>query len=90
MAIIVLSIVLAITVFFLLGALAIIGKMQKQLELIDREQHAQNKDIMDLIKYKIQSQEMLIQHVDILKYLVDRDEVLGKKVTFYTGPMGEA
>jgi len=76
--------------FLLLGAIAAIGKLQKQIELLDREQHQQNKDIMDLIKNSIQTSEMLLDHVDILKYLIDQDPILTSAKRTYGGPIGEA
>ncbi len=33
---------------------------------------------------------MLLQHIEILQYLVDKDDLLGKKKIYYKGPMGEA
>ena len=74
----------------LMSSLALIGKMQKQIELLDREQYDQNKEIMDLMKFKSETTQMLLQHIEIIKYLVEKDDIIGKKVTFYKGPMGEA
>jgi hypothetical protein len=88
--IIALSVLMTIVIFLLLGTLGNIGKIQKQLEDIDREQHQQNKEIIELLKHKSQTTEMLIQHVDILQYLVDQDPVLGSIKKPYRGPMGEA
>jgi len=88
--IIALWIVIAVLIFFILGILAHIGKLQKELAQIDKEQHSQNMDIIDAIKFKGEATQMLIQHVEILKYLVEQDETLGKKKVYYTGPVGEA
>jgi hypothetical protein len=88
--VIALSVAFAFTFLLLLGALAHIGKMQKQLIDIDKEQHIQNKDIIELIKFKAEAGQMFLQHIEILQYLVDKDELLGKKTMYYKGPMGEA
>ena len=63
--------------------------LQKQLELIDREQHQQNKEIMELMKYKSQHDEMLLQHIEILKYLIEQDPKLNSGKLYFTGPVGE-
>ena len=66
-----------------------IGFIKKELIEIDKEQHQQNKEIMDLMRYKLQHDEMLLQHIEILKYLVEQDPMLSKR-PLYTGPIGEA
>ena len=86
-----------IFLFILIGGLAIfltaailhIKKIQDELVVIDREQHTQNKDIINLMKDDQAIKEMLMQHIEILKYLCDQDPALGRKV-MYTGPIGEA
>lgn len=88
--IIVLSIALAVTILFLLAAIVHIVAIQKELEALAKEQHTQNMDIINLLKYRNESSEMLLQHIDILKYLCDRDPLLGKLNIPYTGPIGEA
>ena len=84
-----LSILLGITILFLLSAILHIGKIQKELTTIDKEQHIQNQEIIKLMKANVQHSEMLMQHIEILKYLCDQDPALGRKV-MYTGPIGEA
>lgn len=88
--IIVLSIALVVTVFYLLAAIAHIRAIQKELEDLGKEQHTQNMDIINLLKYKNESSEMLLQHIEILKYLCEKDPLLGKMRIPYTGPIGEA
>lgn len=85
-----LSTVLAVVVILLLGAIARIGAIHKELVTIDREQHAQNKEILDLIKHKAESTEILLEHIEILKYLCEQDPMLRKHAIPYTGPIGEA
>jgi type II secretory pathway pseudopilin PulG len=64
--------------------------LQKQVNLLDKEQHVQNKEIMELMKYKSQHDEMLLQHIDILKYLIEQDPKLNAGKIYYTGPVGKA
>jgi ankyrin repeat protein len=65
-------------------------KIQKELEAIDREQHEQNQDIIKLMKNNTQHQEMLLQHIDILKYLIEQDPKLNSGKLYFTGPVGKA
>jgi len=81
--------VLSITVLFLMSAILHIHKIQHELEELSKEQHTQNMDIINLMKVKIQHEEMLLQHIEILKYLVEQDPKL-KKHQMLFGPMGEA
>jgi hypothetical protein len=75
---------------FLIAAIIHIMKIQKELIEIDREQHQQNKEIMELMKYKSQHDEMLLQHIDILKYLIEQNPKLNAGKIYYTGPVGKA
>jgi len=75
---------------FLISAIIHIKKIQDELVGIDREQHEQNQDIIKLMKYKLQHDEMLLQHIEILKYLVEQDPKLNAGKMYFTGPMGEA
>jgi TRAP-type uncharacterized transport system fused permease subunit len=88
--IIALSIILALTVLYLLAALVHIKAIQKELQALGKEQHTQNKDIIDLLKYRNESTEMLLEHIEILKYLCDKDPILSKTRKQYVGPVGEA
>jgi hypothetical protein len=42
------------------------------------------------MKYRNQSSEMLLQHIEILKYLVEQDPMLNKTKVPYMGVVGEA
>jgi len=85
---------MSIVIIALFGFILILNDMlrnlTKQLELVDREQHQQNKEIMELMKYKSQHDEMLLQHIEILKYLIEQDPKLNSGKIYYTGPVGEA
>ena len=74
----VLAAILVVTVFFLIAAIAHILKIQQELEELGKEQHNQNKELIEMMKYRQQSSEMLLQHIEILKYLVEKDPVLTK------------
>ena len=89
MTIIILAGILGLTMLFLISAILHIQKIQKELIEIDKEQHIQNKEILDLMRYKLQHDEMLMQHIEILKYLVEQDPMLGKQKKWIM-PVGEA
>jgi Tfp pilus assembly protein PilN len=76
--IIILSILLGITIVFLVGAILRIDKLKQHIELLDREQHTQNKDIIELLKYRGESSIVILQHSDVLTYLCDQDPLLNK------------
>jgi hypothetical protein len=82
-----LIIVLAIGLF---TALLYISKLQQQVNLLDKEQHVQNKEIIELMQANTQYGEMLMQHIEILKYLIEQDPQLGKIRIPYGGVIGEA
>ncbi len=65
-------------------------EMKQQLEAFDREQHNQNMDMIRLMKEKAKHDEMLLQHIEILKYLVEQDPKLNSNRIYFTGPIGEA
>jgi DNA-binding protein H-NS len=68
-----------------------ISKLQKQVNLLDKEQHNQNKEIMELMRRHTTHQEMLLQHIEILKYLIEQDPKLNSGRMYFTGgPIGEA
>ena len=41
-------------------------------------QHVQNKELIEFIKFRNEATTMLLQHIDILKYLVEKDPALKK------------
>ena len=89
MIILLTAIVICLSIF-LLAAILHIGKIQKELIEIDKEQHIQNKDIYKLMKENNELKGMLLQHIEILKYLVEQDPKLNSGKMYFTGPMGEA
>jgi hypothetical protein len=86
---IILAGILGITILFLASAILHIKKIQDELVAIDREQHEQNQDIIKLMKTHMTHQEMLLQHIEILKYLVEQDPMIGKQKRWIM-PVGEA
>lgn len=82
--------IISVLAIFLISAILHIMKIQKELEAIDREQHEQNQDIIKLMKNNTQHQEMLLQHIDILKYLIEQDPKLNSGKLYFTGPVGKA
>jgi predicted PurR-regulated permease PerM len=88
--IIIMCFVIAALFLFIIMLNSMIGTLNKQLVLIDKEQHHQNKEILELIKYKIMHDEMLLQHIEILKYLVEQDPKLNTGKMYFTGTVGEA
>ena len=63
---------------FLVGVMFRINKLEQHIELLDREQHTQNKDIIELLKYRGESSIVILQHSDVLTYLCDQDPLLNK------------
>ena len=76
--IVVLSVVIVIMILFLAGTILRINKLEQHIELLDREQHTQNKDVMELLKYRGESSVVILQHSDVLTYLCDQDPLLNK------------
>jgi hypothetical protein len=91
MIIIILAGILGLTAIFLISALLHIHRLQQQVNLLDKEQHTQNDEIAMLMRNHLKHQGMLLEHIEILKYLVEQDPKLnaGSKI-YFTGPVGEA
>ena len=88
--IITLSILLGITIVYLLAAIIHIHRIEKTLIEIDKEQHTQNMDIIELLKMNNEltrvNDEQDKALLFIIQHLVEKE-----KVTIpYMGPMGEA
>jgi len=81
---------LGLTILFLISAVLHIQKLQHQVNLLDKEQHTQNTEIAVLMRNHLKHQEMLLQHIEILKYLVEQDPALNSGKMYFSGPMGEA
>jgi hypothetical protein len=76
--IVVLSVIILVMFPLLIGTILRINKLKQHIELLDREQHTQNKDIIELLKYRGESSIVILQHSDVLTYLCDQDPLLNK------------
>ena len=88
--IIVLSILLGITILLLASAIIHIRKIQQELIELDKEQHTQNTDIIELMKYRGESSAMLLQHTYVLEYLAEQDVKRNKNKYPIPSIVGEA
>jgi len=85
-----LTITVIILTLLLLGAISELGKLKELQKTVDKEQHEQNMEILKLIKENHEIKTMMLQHIEVLKYLCDQDPLLGRVKMPYTGPIGEA
>ena len=88
--IIILTILLTVTMLFLASAIIHILKIQQELELLGREQHTQNMDIIELLKANDKLTKVNDEQdkalVFIIQHLVEKEKI----TVPYMGPMGEA
>jgi len=88
--IIILTILLTVTMLFLTSAIIHILKIQQELELLGREQHTQNMDIIELLKANDKLTKVNDEQdkalVFIIQHLVEKEKI----TVPYMGPMGEA
>lgn len=89
-AIMVLSLALGLVFLLLIATILHITKLQEQVNLLDKEQHTQNKEIGNLIKGELQHKEMLLQHIEVLRYLCEQDPKLNSNAYILMGKAGEA
>ena len=87
--VIIYTLIIALAIFLFIAILHI-SKLQQQVNLLDKEQHVQNEDIYKLMKENNELKGMILQHIEILKYLIEQDPKLNSGKMYYTGPMGEA
>jgi hypothetical protein len=89
-AIIILSIV---TLFSLCYSIALSFQLQsltKVVNLLDKEQHTQNTDIINLIKYANESSEVIASHAKVIDYLVKDSPGVEVFTQYYSHIKGEA
>jgi Tfp pilus assembly protein PilN len=60
-----------------------ISELKKTMIELDKEQHHQNKEMLELMKLQM-------QHTEILTYLTDQDPLIGKQKVLYPTIIGEA
>ena len=88
--IVALSIIIVIMFMLMIDLRQHIKKIADQLELLDREQHTQNKDLLILHKCRGELTNMMLQHNEVLTYLAEQDEKIKKYTKRYIGIIGEA
>jgi hypothetical protein len=86
----ILTIAVVILSLFVIYLVKRIKLIEDTLMLIDKEQHIQNMDINELLKYRNESSVVILQHSDILTYLMDRDPLLNKMKVPIGNIVGEA
>lgn len=86
----VLTIAIVILSLFVIYLIRHIKLINNELTAIDKEQHTQNMDIIELLKYRGESSVVVLQHSEILKYLIDRDPLLNKMKVPMSNVVGEA
>jgi len=87
---IVLSLVILIIIPILTGALFRINKLQYQLNLLDQEQHTQNKDIIELLKANDELTRINDEQDKAILFIIQHLVEKQKSTIPYMGPMGEA
>jgi hypothetical protein len=85
-----LTIMIAILTIFLMSAIAHITKIQKELVAISEEQSRQSEDAIFLLQSRIETAKVLVQHTEVLKFLLDESLKDGNIPYPFMGPMGEA
>ena len=86
----ILTIAIVILSLFVIYLIRHIKLINDELIALDKEQHTQNMDIIDLLKYRGESSVVVLQHSEILKYLIDRDPLLNKMKVPMSNVVGEA
>jgi hypothetical protein len=81
--------VIAVLTLFIFLLNDMVKDLSKRAEAIERYQYEQDKEFMKLMRYKLEHDEMLLQHIEILKYLIEQDPMLGKQKRWIV-PVGEA
>lgn len=81
--------VIAVLTLFIFLLNDMVKDLSKRAEVIERYQYEQDKEFMKLMRYKLEHDEMLLQHIEILKYLIEQDPMLGKQKRWIV-PVGEA
>jgi hypothetical protein len=68
----------------LMGAIFRLNKLQHQIELLDKEQHIQNMDMINMLKTNNEQDKAILY---IIQHIVDKEKIT---IPSYMGPMGEA
>jgi hypothetical protein len=68
----------------LIGTMLRLNRLQQHLELLDREQHTQNMDMINMLKTNNEQDKAILY---IIQHIVDKEKIT---IPSYMGPMGEA
>jgi hypothetical protein len=82
--IIILSVIILVMFPLLIGAILRLNRLQHQIELLDREQHTQNMDMINMLKTNNEQDKAILY---IIQHIVDKEKIT---IPSYMGPMGEA
>ena len=89
-AVIILSIVTLFTLCYSLALSLQLQSLTKLINLLDKEQHTQNTDIINLIKYANESSEVIMSHSKAIEYLVKDSPGVEIFTQYYSHIKGEA
>ena len=88
--IIFLTVAVVILAVLLMGAAAQLTEIKKELKELNEEQTRQNEDAIFLLQSRIETAKVLVQHTEVLTFLLD-ESIKGGNIPYpFTGPMGEA
>ena len=82
--IIALSVIILVMFPLLIGTMLRLNRLQQHLELLDREQHTQNMDMINMLKTNNEQDKAILY---IIQHIVDKEKIT---IPSYMGPMGEA
>ena len=89
-AVIILSIVTLFTLCYSIALSFQLQSLTKVVNLLDKEQHTQNTDIINLIKYANESSEVVMSHSKVIEYLVKDSPGVEIFTQYYSHIKGEA
>lgn len=88
--IIFLTAAVVILALLLIGVTTQLGEIKKELKAITEEQDRQNEDAIFLLQSRIETAKVIVQHTEVLKFLLDESMKDGGIPHTFMGPMGEA
>jgi hypothetical protein len=89
-AVIILSILTLFTLCYSIALSFQLQSLTKVVNLLDKEQHTQNTDIINLIKYANESSEVIASHAKVLDYLVKDSPGVEIFTQYFSHIKGEA
>ena len=82
--IIALSVIILVMFPLLISTILRLNRIQHQIELLDKEQHTQNMDMINMLKTNNEQDKAILY---IIQHIVDKEKIT---IPSYMGPMGEA